>query len=175
MYHLKIVEIRGIDFTVVVGIFYTGYTKKSCKFVAPARKKPKEVFHKKRLIIVDLNNILCDIQYVKRGNILKREEYVLAIEDLQYELPAMIVSDGRARKVVTARKNVLSFLQKVSEMAHVMIWTCMNEDNAVPIVAGRQLKPQLSCHSSIVLDCTMSNRTSFLQTRKSTVNNGIRN
>lgn len=116
--------------------------------VASAPENPKAPSRPKtRLIIFDLHSILCNIVHVRSGEPLRRGDYVDAREALQFQFPALIIPrSGKGRRLVTAREDVRTFLEKVSALAHVVIWTSMSEEIAAAIVAwlcGTSLKPPM--------------------------------
>ena len=93
-------------------------------------------FNKTRLIILDVNHVLCNIAFVRSKDAIPAHTYVDIQEDIQYEKPALIKASTRETyRLVTARPNVRVFLQKLSSMAHVGVWTCMAKDMAAPIVS----------------------------------------
>lgn len=94
------------------------------------------VLNKTRLIIFDLNNVLCNIEYVnKKKEDISGETYVSTNEDFQYGKPALIKAlTKESYRLVTARPYVRDFVRIISRVAHVGVWTCMRRDMAVPIV-----------------------------------------
>jgi hypothetical protein len=91
---------------------------------------------KKRLVILDLNHVLCDIMYVAATVVLPRESYVHVGDEMQYQKPALVTAESKkSRRLVTARFHVRHFLEKLCSVAYVGIWTCMARDMASPIVS----------------------------------------
>lgn len=92
--------------------------------------------NRKRLLIFDLNHVLCNIEFVKLMKDIPKDTYVSTAAEMQYELPALIKASGKeSYRLVTARPNVQQFLQSISAVAHVGVWTCMGQDMATPIVS----------------------------------------
>lgn len=91
-----------------------------------------------RLVILDLNHVLCNIVFVhtKKKEEIPAHTYVDCREDIQYEKPVPIKASTReSYRLVTARPNVRLFLQRLMALAHVGVWTCMSKDMAIPIVS----------------------------------------
>ena len=98
---------------------------------APALK------HRTRLLIFDLNHVLCNIEFVSlKKKDIPADTYVSTEAEMQYELPALIKALGKESfRLVTARPNVRQFLRSLLAVAHVGVWTCMGQDMATPIVS----------------------------------------
>ena len=104
---------------------------------APRIQKAPSGLSRTRLIILDLNHVLCNIVFVHgKKDDIPPHTYVDIGEEIQYEKPVLIKADKREKyRLVTARPNVRLFLEKLTSMAHVGVWTCMARDMAAPIVS----------------------------------------
>lgn len=104
---------------------------------APRIQKAPSGLSRTRLIILDLNHVLCNIVFVHgKKDDIPPHTYVDIGEEIQYEKPVLIKADKREKyRLVTARPNVRLLLEKLTSMAHVGVWTCMARDMAAPIVS----------------------------------------
>jgi NLI interacting factor-like phosphatase len=97
-------------------------------FIKPAEKS--------RLIVFDLNGLLCRVDFVSayKAKAMKSSDYVLPDGPYSEEKPTLLTIQSNVYRLVTPRPGVREFWKEIREFGHTAIWTCTRRTVAMAIV-----------------------------------------